>query len=61
MVTLVQLLTLLFVIVSLALIVAIPVLFATSDESTNTKGTVSSLAAFWGSLLIATSVANSLL
>ncbi len=61
MVTLVQLLTLLFVIVSLVLIIAIPVLFATSDESTNTKGRVSSLAAFWSSLLIATSVANSLL
>nr|YP_010478743.1 photosystem II protein Z [Eustigmatophyceae sp. WTwin 8/9 T-6m6.8]UVI61048.1 photosystem II protein Z [Eustigmatophyceae sp. WTwin 8/9 T-6m6.8] len=61
MVTLVQLLTLLFIIVSLFLIVAIPILFATSDESTNTKGTVSTLATFWGSLLIATSVANSLL
>nr|AOW70801.1 photosystem II protein Z [Monodopsis sp. MarTras21] len=61
MITLVQSLTLLFIIFSLLLIIAIPILFATSDESQNTKGTVSGLATFWGSLLIATSIANSFL
>ncbi|AGI98852.1 photosystem II protein Z (chloroplast) [Nannochloropsis oceanica] len=61
MVSLVQSLTLLFVICSLLVIIVIPILLATSDESGNTKGAISGLATFWGSLLIATSIANSFL
>lgn len=59
MVSLVQSLTSLFIICSLLVIILIPILFATSDESGNTKGAVSGLATFWVSLLIATSIANS--
>jgi photosystem II core protein PsbZ len=61
MVTIVQTLTLLFIILSLVSIIVIPILFATSDQSENTTGKVSGLATFWGGLLIATSIANSLL
>jgi photosystem II core protein PsbZ len=61
MVSLVQTLTFLFILSSLLLIIVVPILFATSDQGANTKGTVSGLAAFWGSLLVATAVANSFL
>lgn len=60
MVSLVQTLTLLFVLFSLLLIILVPILFA-SDDTANRKGTVSGLATFWGGLLVATAVANSLL
>ena len=61
MVSLVQSLTLLFIICSLLLVILIPIIWATSDESGYTKGTVSSLATFWGGLLVATGIANSFL
>lgn len=61
MVSLVQSLTLLFVLFSLLLVILVPILFATSDQIENSKGTVSGLATFWGGLLVATAVANSLL
>ena len=59
MVTLVQSLTLLFVVFSLLLIILIPITFATSDESGNSKGTIIGLGALWGSLLLATGIASS--
>jgi photosystem II core protein PsbZ len=61
MVSLVQTLTLLFVLFSLLVIILVPILFATSDQIQTPKGTFSGLATFWGSLLVATAVANSLL
>jgi photosystem II core protein PsbZ len=59
MVLLVQSLTFLFVVFSLFLVVSIPVIFATTETWENSKSTVSGLATFWVSLLVATTVANS--
>ena len=59
MVTLVQSLTLLFVVFSLFLIILIPISFATSDQGGNSKGTIVGLGALWGSLLVATGIASS--
>ncbi len=61
MVSLVQILTLLFVLVSLLLVIVIPVLFASGDEWEKSKGTVSSLATVWSGLVFATGIANSFL
>lgn len=61
MVSLVQILTLLFTGFSLLAIVLVPVLFATADEWENSKSTVSGLATIWVGLLFATGVANSVL
>ena len=61
MVSLVQALTFLFILASLILIILIPILFATNDQTKNSRATVSGLATFWGSLLAATAVANSFL
>jgi len=59
MVLLVQSLTFILVVFSLILVVTIPVIFATTDKWENSKSTVSGLATFWVSLLVATTVANS--
>ena len=59
MVTLVQSLTLLFVVFSLLLIILIPITFATSDQGQDSRGTVVGLGALWASLLVATGVASS--
>ena len=61
MVSLVQILTLFFVLFSLLLVIAIPVLFASGDEWEKSKGTVSSLATLWSGLVFATGIANSFL
>ena len=59
MVTLVQSLTLLFVVFSLLLIILIPITFATIDQSGNSNGTIVGLGALWASLLLATGIASS--
>lgn len=61
MISLVQILSLLFVAFSFILIIAIPVLFINNKESEQSQGTVYKLATFWTSLLIVTTFANSLL
>jgi len=59
MVTLVQSLTLLFVVFSLFLIILIPVTFATSGQGGTSNGTIVGLGALWASLLFATGIASS--
>ena len=61
MISLVQILTLLFVVFSFVLLIAIPVLFINNKEAEQPQGTVYKLATFWTSLLIVTTFANSLL
>jgi len=58
MVTLVQSLTVLFVVVSLLLIVLVPITFATRDQREKPNDTIKGVAALWVISLLAVAIAN---
>jgi len=59
MVTLVQALTLLFVVFSLLIVILVPITFATSDNGGNSNPRIIGLGALWVILLLVTAIASS--